>query len=53
MKLRFEANITLMLREQDINLLRKALQQFKAEDEDEARLRKYLLGFLEYLATPE
>jgi hypothetical protein len=52
MKLRFDAKITLMLREQDVNLLLKAMQQYKAEDEDEADNRRYLLDILGYLAIP-
>jgi hypothetical protein len=51
MKLKFEANITLMLREQDVNLLLKAVEQFSPETQDEARNREYLLDLLQYLAT--
>jgi hypothetical protein len=47
-----EAKIILQVREQDVNLLLKALQQYSAENEDEARNRTYLLGVLEYLAIP-
>jgi hypothetical protein len=47
-----EAKITLLLREQDVNLLLKAMQRYSAENEDEARNRTYLLGVLEYLAIP-
>ena len=53
MKIRMEADITLMLREQDVNLLLKAVQQFTAENEEEASNRKYLLDILGYLALPE
>ena len=47
-----EAKIILQVREQDVNLLLKALQQYSAENEDEARNRTYLLDVLEYLAIP-
>jgi hypothetical protein len=52
MKIRMEANIVLQLREQDISLLLKAVQQYTAENEDEAHNRKYLLDILGYLAIP-
>lgn len=45
-----EAKIVLQLREQDVNLLLKAIQQFTAENEDEESNRKYLLDILGYLA---
>ena len=47
-----EAKIILQVREQDVNLLLKALQQYSAENEDEVRNRTYLLDVLEYLAIP-
>jgi hypothetical protein len=53
MKLRMDAKITLLLREQDVQLLLKAVQQFEAENEEEASNRKYLLDILGYLAMPE
>lgn len=52
MKIRMEANITLMLREQDINLLLKAVQQYTADNEEEESIRKFLLDILGYLAIP-
>jgi hypothetical protein len=51
MKLKFEADITLMLREQDINLLLKAIEQYSPENEAERHIRFYLLDLLGYLAT--
>ena len=53
MTLRFEADITVMLREQDVDVLLKALQQFMPETAEEAHGRRYLLDFLGYLAKPE
>jgi hypothetical protein len=53
MKLRMDAKITLLLREQDVHLLFKAVQQFEAENDEEASNRNYLLDILGYLATPE
>jgi hypothetical protein len=53
MNLRIDPNITLLLREQDMTLLHKALQQFIAENETERRGREYLLDVLEQLALPE
>ncbi len=48
-----EANITLLLREQDVQLLLKAVQQFTTENEEEESNRKYLLDILGYLALPD
>ena len=42
-----------MLREQDVDVLLKALQQFTPETAEEAHGRRYLLDFLGYLAMPE
>jgi hypothetical protein len=53
MRLKIDATITLLLREQDVTLLLKAMQQFKAETEEEVHGRDYLLDVLEQLATPE
>jgi hypothetical protein len=53
MKLRMDAKITLLLREQDVQLLLKAVQQFEAENEEEASNRRYLLDILGYLAMPD
>jgi len=47
-----EAKIVLQLREQDINLLLKAMQEYRAENEDEAHNRAFLLDILGYLAIP-
>jgi hypothetical protein len=52
-KLRFDAKITLLLREQDVQLLLKAVQQLTAENEEEASNRRYLLDILGYLALPD
>jgi hypothetical protein len=52
-KLKFEANITLMLREKDVNLLLNAVKEYTAKNGEELRVRHHLLGVLEYLATPE
>jgi hypothetical protein len=53
MSLRIDADITLLLREQDVALLLKAMQQFTAETEEEKHGRDYLLDILEQLAIPE
>jgi hypothetical protein len=53
MNMRIDAKITLLLREQDVDLLRKALQQFTAENAEEAHGRDYLLDVFEHLAMPE
>jgi hypothetical protein len=53
MKPKIEAKIILLLRDQDVNLLLKAMQQFKPENKDDANGRRYLLEVLEYLAVPE
>ena len=53
MTIRMEANITLLLREQDVQLLLKAVQQYTAENEEEASNRRYLLDILGYLALPD
>jgi hypothetical protein len=53
MSIQIDATITLLLREQDVTLLLKAMQQFKAETEEEVHGRDYLLDVLEQLATPE
>jgi hypothetical protein len=53
MKIRMEANIILLLREQDVNLLLKAVRQFTAENEEEESNRRYLSDILGYLALPE
>ena len=47
------ANITLMLREKDVQLFLKAMQQLQPETEDEAQNRTYWLDILGYLAMPE
>jgi hypothetical protein len=51
MKFKFEANITLLLREQDVNLLLKAVRELSPETEGEAANRAYLIDILTYLAT--
>ena len=53
MNVRMEATITLMLREQDVSLLLKAVQQFTAQTEEEKHGRDYLLDVLEQLSLPE
>jgi hypothetical protein len=53
MSIKIDANITLLLREQDVSLLRKAVQQFTAETDEEKHGRDYLLDVLEQLALPE
>ena len=53
MSIKIDANITLLLREQDVSLLRKAVQQFTAETEEEKHGRDYLLDVLEQLSLPE
>ena len=53
MSIKIEANITLLLREQDVSLLLKAVQQFRAKTEEEEHVRGYLLDVLEHLAIPE
>ena len=53
MTLKFEANITVMLREQDVDVLLKALQQFTPDNAEEAHGRDYLLDVFEHLAMPE
>jgi hypothetical protein len=52
MSLKIEATITLLLREQDVTLLLKAIQQFTAETNKEKHGREYLLDVLEHLAMP-
>ena len=49
MRPKIEAKITLLLREQDINLFRKAVEQYNPENQAEARNRDYLLEVLEQL----
>jgi hypothetical protein len=53
MSLKIDATITLLLREQDVLLLLKAVQQFTAETGEEKHGRDYLLDVLEQLAMPE
>jgi hypothetical protein len=53
MSLKIEATITLLLREQDVILLLKAMQQFTAETEKEKHGHEYLLDVLEHLAMLE
>jgi hypothetical protein len=53
MNLKIDATITLLLREQDVALLHKAVQQFTAKTEDEQHRRDYLLDVLEQLVIPE
>ncbi len=53
MNVRMEATITLMLREQDVSLLLKAVQQFTAQTEEEKHGCDYLLDVLEQLSLPE
>jgi hypothetical protein len=53
MSLKIDATITLLLREQDVLLLLKAVQQFTAETDEEKHGRDYLLDVLEQLAMPE
>jgi hypothetical protein len=53
MCIKIEANITLLLREKDVDLLLKAVQQFTPESAEEAHVRRHLLDLLGYLAMPE
>ena len=53
MKLTFEADITVMLREQDVDVLVKALQQFVPETPEDAEVRRHLLSWFSSLAMPE
>jgi hypothetical protein len=53
MSVRIDANITLVLREQDVSLLLKTLQTYTPENEEEIRGREYLLGVMEQVALPE
>jgi hypothetical protein len=53
MSIKIEADITLLLREQDVALLLKAVQQFRAKTEDEKHGRDFLLDVLEQLSLPE
>ena len=53
MSIKIEADITLLLREQDIALLLKAVQQFRVTTEDEKHGRDFLLDVLEQLSLPE
>jgi hypothetical protein len=53
MSLRIDATITLLLREQDVTLLLKAMQQFKAETDEEQHGRDYLRDVLAQLAISE
>jgi hypothetical protein len=53
MQLKMEANITVLLREQDVDVLLKAVQQFTPETAEEAHVRRHLLDLLGYLALPE
>jgi hypothetical protein len=50
--LKFDANITLMLREQDVALLLNAVQAYIPINKDEEENRKYLLDLLKYLSLP-
>ena len=50
-RLKVEANITLMLREQDVNLLLQAVEQFSPQTDEEEQGRTFLLDILGYLAT--
>jgi hypothetical protein len=50
--LQIAANITLMLREQDVALLLNSIRAYKPMNKDEEENRKYLLGLLEYLSLP-
>jgi hypothetical protein len=53
MNLKVDANITLLLREQDVALLLKAVEQFTPETEAEKHGRDYLLDVLVQLSLPE
>jgi hypothetical protein len=53
MNVKMEATITLMLREQDVDVLLKAVQQLTPETAEEAHVRRHLLDLLGYLAMPE
>ena len=53
MSIKIDADITLLLREQDVTLLRKAMLQFTAETEEEKHGRDYLLDVLEQLVMPD
>jgi hypothetical protein len=53
MSVQIDANITLVLREQDVSLLLQAMQKYTPENEKEMRGREYLLDVLEQVALPE
>jgi hypothetical protein len=53
MRLTFEADITVRLRDKDLDVLVKALQQFVPDTPEEAEVRRHLLGWFSYLAMPE
>jgi hypothetical protein len=53
MSVQIDANITLVLREQDVSLLLKAMGKYTPENEKEIRGREYLLDVLEQVALPE
>ncbi len=53
MSVQIDANITLVLREQDVSLLLQAMQKYTPETETEIRGREYLLDVLEQVALPE
>jgi hypothetical protein len=51
-KLNFMANVTLMLREEDVDFLLKAVEHFVPSNDDEAHSRMYMLDLLRMLASP-
>jgi hypothetical protein len=53
MNLKVDANITLLLREQDVALLLKAVEQFTPEAEAEKHGRDYLIDVFVQLSLPE
>jgi hypothetical protein len=52
MKVKMEANITLILREKNVKLLLKAVQQLKPDNDGEAHNQRYLLDLLKLLSVP-
>ena len=53
MSVQIDANITLLLREEDAALLLKAMRAYTPDNENEVQGRKYLLDVLEQIALPE
>ncbi len=47
------ANITLMLREQDVDFLLRAVAEYSPKNDEDAHERSYLLDVLETIALSE